>query len=199
MTSKLRIMYGKFKERFSTPLKRKKFMNGILRFIANVLKYMLVIGLCFLILYPIILQLAIAFRAPEDVNNPAILWIPERFSLENFEIAMIALNYKEALRNTFILALFITILQIISTSLAGYAFARLKFRGSAILFGLALFTIIVPQTVISLPLKISATKMGLIDKPLTLFMMSGLGMGIKSGIFIYLFRQFYRGMPIELE
>jgi multiple sugar transport system permease protein len=41
--------------------------------------------------------------------------------------------------------------------------------------------------------------MNLIGKPITLFLMAGLGMGIKSGIFIYLFRQFYRGIPTELE
>jgi multiple sugar transport system permease protein len=93
----------------------------------------------------------------------------------------------------------VTLLQLVSTSLAGYAFARLKFRGSGILFALALFTIVVPQTVISLPLLRNLTEMKLVGKPLTLFLMAGLGMGVKSGIFIYLFRQFYRGIPIELE
>jgi len=189
----------KVKDSMNTPLRRKLLMRRLLMFLVNVCKYILIIGLCFIILYPIILQLAIAFRAPEDVNNPAILWIPERFSLKNFEVAMIALDYWKALRYTFVLSTAITLLQLVSTSLAGYAFARLRFRGSSILFGLALFTIIVPQTVISLPLLRTVTKMGLIDKPITLFMMSGLGMGIRSGIFIYLFRQFYRGIPIELE
>jgi len=191
--------YKRFKESLSTPLQRRLFFNRIMKFIVNILKYILIIGLCFVILYPILLQLAIAFRAPEDVNNPAILWIPEQFSIKNFEVAMLALKYWEALRYTFILSFFITLLQLVSTTLAGYAFARLKFRGSTILFAFALFTIIVPQTVISLPLLRSITKMGLIDKPMTLFLMSGLGMGIRSGIFIYLFRQFYRGIPLELE
>lgn len=186
-------------EAVSTPGKRKILQERVMGHAVSFLKYILVIGLCFVILYPILLQLAVAFRAPSDVNNPTVLWIPGEFSLKNFEISMIALQYWKALKNSILISLGVTVLQLISTSLAGYAFARLKFRGSGILFGLALFTIVVPQTVISLPILQSLTKMGMVGKPITLFLMAGLGMGIKSGIFIYLFRQFFRGIPIELE
>src|SRR5690606_31795488 len=106
-------------------------------------------GLCFIIIYPILLQIAIALRPPTDINDPAVLWIPNKFSLKNFEVAMIALNYRVSLWNSIWISFGVTLLQLFSTSLAGYAFARLRFKGNGILFGLALFTIIVPQTVIS--------------------------------------------------
>jgi multiple sugar transport system permease protein len=189
----------KFQEDMKSPTRKLVFRNKVVNLITNILKYVLIIGLCFVILYPLILQLAIAFRAPTDVNNTSILWIPGQFSLKNFEVAMIALNYFNSLKNSLILSLGVTLLQLVSTSLAGYSFARLKFKGSQILFGLALFTIVVPQTVISLPLLLRLTELNMVGKPVTLFLMAGLGMGIKSGIFIYLFRQFYRGIPIELE
>jgi len=192
---KLRI----FSKSLESPIKRMVLRNKIVTLVSSILKYMLLIGLCFIILYPLFLQLAVAFRAPSDVNNVSVLWIPGKFSLKNFEVAIIALNYVQALKNSIILSFGITTLQLVSTSLAGYAFARLKFRGSGVLFGLALFTIVVPQTVIALPLLRSVTEMNMVGKPFVLFLMAGLGMGIKSGIFIYLFRQFYRGIPIELE
>lgn len=181
------------------PQRKVVYQNKLLQFFTNILKYVLIIGLCFVIIYPLLLQLAVAFRAPEDVNNSQILWIPGQFSLKNFEVAMIALNYFKALKNTFLISAGVTVLQLIATSLAGYSFARIKFKGSNVLFGLALFTIVVPQTVIALPLLRNLTEMNMIGKPITLFLMAGLGMGIKSGIFIYLFRQFYRGIPYELE
>jgi multiple sugar transport system permease protein len=181
------------------PTHRKVVFGRVLGVVVTILKYMLIVGLCFVILYPLILQVAIAFRAPTDVNNPSVLWIPGEFSIKNFEVAMIALRYWDALQNSVLLALGVTVLQLVATSLAGYAFARLKFPGSNVLFGLALFTIVVPQTVIALPLLRSLTELKLVGRPLTLFLMSGLGMGVKSGIFIYLFRQFYRGIPVELE
>ena len=196
---KLREVISQLQEDLKTPTRRMVARNKIVGFISNILKYILVIGLCFVILYPLILQLAVAFRAPTDVNNTSILWIPGEFSLKNFEVAMIALRYFDALKNSLILSLGVTLLQLVSTSLAGYAFARLKFKGSGLLFGLALFTIVVPQTVISSPLLRNLTELKLVGKPITLFLMAGLGMGVKSGIFIYLFRQFYRGIPIELE
>jgi len=196
---KLREAISQLQKDLQTPTRRMVARNKIVVFISNILKYVLVIGLCFVILYPLILQLAVAFRAPTDVNNPSILWIPGEFSLKNFEVAMIALRYFDALKNSLILSIGVTLLQLFSTSLAGYAFARLKFKGSGLLFGLALFTIVVPQTVISLPLLRNLTELKLVGKPITLFLMAGLGMGVKSGIFIYLFRQFYRGIPVELE
>lgn len=181
------------------PHKRKLLQNKLVKTISILLMYMLIIGLCFVILYPLLLQLSVAFRAPSDVNNPTVLWIPGEFSLKNFEVAIIALDYVKALKNSILLSLGITFLQLITTALAGYTFARLKFPGSNLLFGLAIFTIVVPQTVISLPLLRTLTDMGMIGKPITLFLMAGLGMGIKSGVFIYLFRQFFRGIPVELE
>ena len=195
----LKIKTKKFIKDLESPVRRKVIQNKITNVFITGLKYFFLFGLCFIIIYPLLLQLAVAFRAPTDVNNPAVLWIPSEFSLQNFRVAIIALNYMQSLKNSLILATGITILQLISTSLAGYAFARLKFRGSNILFGIALFTIVVPQTVISLPLLRTITKLNMIGKPSMLFLMAALGMGIKSGIFIYIFRQFYRGIPIELE
>lgn len=198
---KEKIMTGVSQSRvwISNPTRRRIIGQTMFASVICTLKYILIFGLCFIILYPLLLQLAIAFRAPTDVNTATVLWIPEEFSLENFRVSLIALNYWTSLKNSLILALTVTLLQLVSTSLAGYAFAKLKFRGSGILFGIALFTIIVPQTVISLPILFSVKQMGMIGKPGTLFLMAGLGMGIKSGIFIYLFRQFYRGIPAELE
>jgi len=201
--SNIKTIFGQWKKKIqiqlSTPIKRKVLQMKIVGVIVNIFKYILVFGLCFVIVYPLLLQLAVAFRAPTDVNNPTVLWIPGEFSTKNFEVSIIALNYWKAIKNSFVLAAGVTMLQLVSTSLAGYAFARLKFKGSGLLFGLALFTIIVPQTVISLPLLRSITEMRMVGKPITLFLMAGLGMGIKSGVFIYLFRQFYRGIPVELE
>lgn len=188
-----------YKIMWNEPLLKKVLVSRVLGFIVNILKYLLITGLCFVILYPLILQISIALRSPTDVNNTTIMWIPGKFSLKNFQVAIIALKYLESLKNTLILSVGVTIFQLVSTSLAGYAFARLKFKGSNLLFGAALFTIIVPQTVISLPLLRSLTNLGFIGKPFILFLMAALGMGIKSGIFIYLFRQFYRGLPKELE
>lgn len=190
---------NRMKESLATPQKRKVTGSKCLKIIFDIIKYVFMIGISFIILYPLFLQLAVAFRLPTDVNNPKVMWIPEQFSIQNFKIAITALNYWKALGTTFFNSLTVSILQMISTACAGYAFARLDFKGKKTLFFLSLFTIIVPQTMVSLPMYINFAKTGLIGKKYVLFLMAGLGMGIKSGIFIYLFRQAFKGLPKELE
>jgi multiple sugar transport system permease protein len=164
-----------------------------------ILRTVLLFGLSFIILFPTIQQISMALRAPEDVNNPAVIWIPLNWSLMNVKIAAVVLDYKDALINTIKLSFISMILQIVSTSLAGYAFSRLKFRGSNILFIFVVLTIIIPPQALSLQQYLYFKDLGLIGSEFSIYLMSGLGMGIRSGIFIYIFRQFFRGLPIELE
>ncbi|HKL61549.1 MAG TPA: carbohydrate ABC transporter permease [Acholeplasma sp.] len=193
-----------YDKRLKTAYKRKMTFELFLEVAANVLKYFLLYGLAFIILYPLIQQLAIALRAPEDINNPLVLWIPETFSIMNFKIAGLVLDYWTALKNSIMLSTIVTVLQLFTTALAGYAFARLKFKGQGILFVVVLMTIIVAPSTIELPLKINlmnflGTGKSLLGSPMILYLFAATGMGIKSGIFIYLFRQFFRGVPEELE
>ncbi|MCD4827579.1 MAG: carbohydrate ABC transporter permease [Acholeplasmataceae bacterium] len=173
----------------------RKFKNFAFSFIRSVL----LIGLCFVILFPTIQQILMALRAPSDVNNPAVIWIPENWSIMNIKIASIVLDYRHAVFNSFKLSLISMILQIGSTALAGYAFSRLRFKGSNILFLFVILTIVIPPQALSLAQYLYFRDLGLIGKEGSIYLMSGLGMGIRSGIFIYIFRSFFRGLPKELE
>ncbi|TVP96379.1 MAG: carbohydrate ABC transporter permease [Acholeplasmatales bacterium] len=181
------------------PDKQRVLASRIKQLGLTLARFVILFGLSFVIVYPIIQQVAIAFRAPEDINNVAVVWIPETLSIENFRIAMAALDYWTAFQNTVFLAFFATLLQVASTSLVGYAFARFKFPGHNLLFILVLLTIIVPPATLAFPQFLYFRRAGLLGQPGAIFLMSGLGMGINSGIFIYLFRQFFKGIPLELE
>lgn len=165
----------------------------------SILRYVFLIGLCFVILFPTIQQILMALRAPQDVNNPAVVWIPENWSILNIELSMMVLDYWNALINTFKLSFVAMILQLASTALAGYAFSRLRFKGSNLLFVLVILTIVIPPQALSLAQYLYFRDLKLIGKEGAIYLMSGLGMGIRSGIFIYIFRQFFRGLPKELE
>lgn len=176
-------------------VRKRKFQTISL----TILRSVLLFGLCFVILFPTIQQLSMALRAPEDVNNPAVVWIPEHWSLMNLKIASVVLDYWRAMLNTIRLSVISMVLQLASTALAGYAFSRLKFKGSNILFFLVILTIIIPPQALSLAQYLYFKDLRLIGKEGSIYLMSGLGMGIRSGIFIYIFRQFFRGLPKELE
>jgi multiple sugar transport system permease protein len=184
---------------FNDQRKMNYYKRKFREFFGSTFRYVFLLGLCFVILFPTIQQIFMALRAPEDVNNPAVIWIPEIWSLKNIRIAALVLDYRNALFNTFKMSFIAMILQIFSTALAGYAFSRLRFKGSNILFILVIITIIMPPQALSLAQYLYFRDLRLIGKETSIYLMNGLGMGIRSGIFIYIFRQFFRGLPKELE
>ena len=174
------------------------------------------IGLSFVILFPIFQQLMLAFRSPEDINNPLIVWIPETWSTVNFTIAIQLTQYWKSLINNFRVATITTIFQLASTALAGYAFARLKFKGSNILFWMVMLTLIIPPQVTAASRSLFFSNFdifGIIKlfnggkaiairgpgKDYIFYIMAATGQGIRASLFIFLFRQFFRGVPVELE
>lgn len=191
--------YQDVKDKFYDPRNQLVLKRKTSDISMKVLRTTLLFGLCFVILFPTLQQISMALRAPEDVNNPAVVWIPEHWSLMNLKIAATVLDYWHALFNTFKLSFISMILQLFSTALAGYAFSRLRFKGSNLLFLAVIVTIIIPPQALSLAQYLYFRDLGLIGKEISIYLMSGFGMGIRSGIFIYIFRQFFRGLPKELE
>lgn len=208
--------YQKVSEFLKNPHKRLKARNWVVSFALSTIRILLIMGLVFVILFPLFQQFSLAVRHPGDLNNPTVVWIPERWTTLNLEIAAIMLDYGKALGESLLLSTIAMILQVFVTSIAGYAFARLKFKGSGFLFVLVLITIIVPPQTVSLSRYLyfidfdilgifklfTGKSLNLLHPKLSryaLYLMTGLGMGINSGIFIFIFRQFFRGIPTELD
>ncbi|OED58786.1 carbohydrate ABC transporter permease [Acholeplasma laidlawii] len=183
------------KERGKNIRRVRKFQSILI----SVLRALLLGGLCFIILYPVIQQVLLGLRAPMDANDPSVVWVPKNWSFQNFRLAMLVLDYWNALLNTFKLSAISMVLQVASTALAGYAFSRLKFKGSEILFIFVILTIVIPPQALSLAQYLYFRDLGLIGSENAIYLMSGLGQGIRSGIFIYIFRSFFKGLPKELE
>jgi len=174
----------------------------------------LVIGFCFVILYPLFFKLSVSFKDRMDIYDTTVLWIPKNFTLDTIRIAFQALSYPKTAWNSFAIAGVSTAMQVVSCSLAAFAFARLHFKGSGLLFAGVIFTIIVPvQTIMIttylnyryfdvfglIELFTGQRGFNLLDSYWPFILQSITGMGIKSGLFIFIFRQFFRGIPTELE
>lgn len=177
-------------------------------------RFILLFGICFIIIYPILTKLSIAFKAREDIFDSSIVWIPRHLTMDNIYKAIEMINFYEAVTNTFILSAGTSILQVISCALAGYGFARLKFKGSGILFALVVFTIVIPPQTIMAPtylhfrffdvfglyeLFTGKPGVNLLESFWPFFISSATAMGMKNGLYIFIFRQFFRGLPKELE
>ncbi|MDQ0899481.1 multiple sugar transport system permease protein [Paenibacillus sp. V4I7] len=183
------------------------------RWLWSFVRLVLIAGLSFVILYPIIQKISTAIKAKTDLYSPIVVWIPEHYSFENVKNAISIMDYWKTLLNTFTLSSTTTILTAISCALAGYAFARLKFKGSNLLFAGVILTIMVPPTTILIPMYLNLkdfSLMGLIPlitgKSVNLlnsywpFILTSItANSLKAGLYIFIFRQFFRGIPREVE
>ncbi len=180
---------------------RKRFLEKILA----IGRLFIIIGLAFVILYPVLYMVSVSFRVPEDVLDPSVVWIPRHLTLENYRMAAWLLDYGKSLTTTLTMSLLCAVLQCFTCSVTGYGFARFKFKGKSILLLGALATLLVPMQTTMMPLYnnfvqfTNVTKLPTIDTPIPMAVSALFGMGLKAGLFVFIFYQFYKNMPAELE
>ncbi len=181
-----------------------------------VFRFIILFGLAFVILKPMLFMVSCAFRPQYEMNDPSIMWIPKTVIFSNFTETWQATHMGSVLLNTISVNVICSLLQVVTCAITGYGFARFKFKGRGLLFVIVIFQIIVPTQVILIPQFmqfryfdvfgiISAIKGGaepglnLTDSPMALYLQAFFVNGIRAGLFILLFRQFFRGLPKELE
>jgi len=206
-------------EKFAGNLDRyKRVLYKISGTIWKLARFCIIFGLCFVLLYPLLYTMSMAFRPYEQILDPSVVWIPRSLTFDNITKAMDFMNYGVSLLNTVLISVVSSVLLVASCSLVGYGFARFRFKGRNIFFGLVLFTIVVPPQTTLIPLFLGfsdfdffyagqipklfggkAVTANLINSLWTMYLPAIFASGLRSGLFIYIFRQFYSGLPRELE
>lgn len=161
--------------------------------------YILLLNSAFVLLYPIIYMATTSLMTLDDFHDPSVRWIPLHIRWNNFVQAYQYMNYLEAFRNSTIITVLAVFGQVISTALIGYGFARLKFPGRDLLFVIVLLTIIVPPSTIIIPLYILYRDLHWLNSYYPMIVPSFFGFGLRGALFIFIFRQVFKGLPWELE
>ncbi len=183
-----------------------------------VVRFFILFGLCFIILYPLIYMISCAFRAQEDMSDPTVMWIPRHLTLKIIQQTANAMNFGTTLRNTLFMNIGCSLVQVVTCAITGYGFARFRFKGKNLLFGIVIMMILVPPQIIAIPQFMEfryclglqplienmfgsavGSKFNLIDTPLTMYLPALTANGIRAGLMIFIFRQFFKGLPKELE
>ena len=113
------------------------FKKHVFQFIYALFRAFLLIGLSYIVLYPVFKMLSNAF-SEDYVKSATSIWIPDNVGMNNFRYAMKLLKYWESFWVSVQVSLGSAILQVISAALAGYGFARFKFKGRGALFALVI-------------------------------------------------------------
>ena len=195
-------------------INKDKLQNASLKAGVAILRTVLLVGFSYIILHPIILMISKAFMAQEDVFDNSVLWIPKHFTLDNLEVAIDTMKYGKALLSSVLSSLASTVMQAIPCMMAGYAFARFKFKGSKLLFAVVILTILMPPQQFMTPLYLHLSRfdifgivkalnngktINLTATSIPYFLLSLTGFGLRNGLFIFLFCQSFRGIPRETE
>lgn len=173
----------------------------------SIFRFIIIFGLGFVILYPLIYMVSCTFRERSDMSDPTVMWIPRHYTFNIIRETIKAMDFWNTLKNTLLLNIGCSFVQVFSCAVTGYGFARFKFKGKGILFGIVIMMILVPTQVISLPLYTQFRYFGikglfsinLIDSMATMYLPAITANGIRSGLMILIFRQFFKGLPRELE
>jgi len=143
-------------------------------------------------LVPFVWMLLTAFKPDNEVFSRALL--PSRLAWENFPRAFTFFPFGRFLFNTMVVAVGSTGLHLVTSCLAAYAFARLRFRGREVLFLVYLGTLMVPQQVTIVPLFLMMQNVGWVDTFWALILP-----GAFHALGVFLLRQFFMTIPRELE
>lgn len=156
----------------------------------------LVLGVCALIfLAPFAWLLSASLKNTTQYYADPIQWIPHPFMWSNYVEAFTIYGFAQAVGNSLFLALWAMIISTLVSSLVAFGFARFRFPGRTALFILMLSTLMLPAQVLTIPLYITYKNFGWIDTFLPLMVPQIFG----SAYSVFLFRQFFMGLPRELD
>jgi ABC-type glycerol-3-phosphate transport system permease component len=209
----IRVSIRKYNQNTVVINKRSRYIHKSKSFLFSVLKFVILLGISYIIIGPVISMVANSLFSSTDLYNPSVFLIPINPTLDNYKLSFMRLGYWNTLMYTLAFVTVITFIQLMITSMAGYGFARFDFPFKNLLFACVIITIVLPTHTIMLPLYthfrnwdvlgicslLFGHKINLLSTEAPMILLTLFGVGLRSGLFIYIFRQFFRGLPKEIE
>lgn len=204
---------GRIKKAFQDPYQRMLLGNDIKKFALTILQIAIIVGVSYVILSPVIGMFVNSISSDKDAMNPMVYVFPEYPTLEKYKLAILRMDYFPTIAKNIVYVVSLTLIQVLICSMVGYGFARFEFPLKKVLFGCVVVMIVIPAYTIKLPLyvtfrnfdplgivsAIKGSSINLMGTPVPMYIMTLLGCGVRSGLYIYIFNQFFRGLPKEIE
>lgn len=174
--------------------KRVSSKQDVRQIAFTVIKYVIMALLTVVALIPFVWMVSASLKTNLEVFSIPMKWIPSEFHWENYLEIWKKVPLMTYFKNTTVVAVCVTVIQIITSSFAAYAFAKMQFKGRDFLFMCYIGTIAVPWQVYMVPQFIMMRSVGLYDTIWALVILQSF-----SAFGVFLMRQFYLGIPNELS
>ncbi len=208
---------------------RLKAKFGNMAFYTNVVWYLfrfiILLGVSYIVLYPFFTKIAASFMSPDDFIDVTVMLIPKYPSFDQYKYIFLENEYVEAFFNTLFLSLSSAILQTFVSCLVGYGLSKFKFKGNSLVMAAVILTMVVPHGTVYLSMfmefryfdlfklfgllepigytgiidAISGNSLQLTGTFWPMIILSITGLAFKNGLYIFMMRQFFKGVPDELE
>lgn len=198
--------------------RRQKQLHKAGGFLAGLYRYVLLISMSYVILYPFLFMLSTSFKTNAAFLDPSIVWIPRVFTTENYKNAITALSLPKSLYNSLLYEIVSAGIEIVSCSVAAYGMARFDFKLKPVLNVFLILLIFIPSQMIIIPMMMNFAnfdvlgilgvignivgknlKINTLNTVLPFYLPSLFAVGLRSGIIIFIYIQFFKGLPKELE
>ena len=181
--------------------------------IFSVVRWLLVFGLCFMIIQPLIIRFVNSLKPEAELYDPTVKLVPRTVTMDNYAIVWRLTDMPRSMLNTLWISLLTAFCQVSATTFVAYGFARYDFPLKKFWFACVIATIVIPPQAISSSLYnyfarfdflglvklFSGGSINLIGSPLPYVLMCLTCMGLKDGLYIYMLRQYFRNVPKSLE
>ena len=186
-------------------MKKKNRAVNVFPKIQKLLIYFVLICISFVFLKPIFGIISKTFMSSADVIDPAVEWLPKKFSIGNLKVAASVLKINKTLLNSIMFSGLLAICQTVVSALTGYALSRFNFRFKHFWFVMILLAFIIPVPVLMVPRLMmfvsfqETIKFTLIGTPIPQVLMALLGQGVYSTVLILIFNNFFHMIPHVLD
>lgn len=183
------------KSGYSSTLLRRKASAAII-YLARLL-ILTIVG--YIVLYPFFYMLVTAIKDIDAMLDVEHIWIPVTYSLKSFKDIFELLDFGTALKQTFLVQILSAAIETFVCAFVAYGFARFKFKGKPICMFFLILSLLVPIQMYSLSMSVNYRNLHLFNTPFVYWLPSLLGVGIRSGMMIFIYQQFFVNLPKELE
>lgn len=188
-----------FRESVKDPYQRAILSNDIKALLMTIVRFLIIIGVCYVIISPLIGMIVNSISSTKDAYNPMVYVLPHYPTMEKYALVLKRLDYFPTMGRDILYTVSLMVIQIFVCSMVGYGFARFEFPGKKILFACVVVMIVIPSHTIMLPLYMTFKNIGLMGTVVPMYVMTAFACGVRSGLYIYIFNQFFRGLPKEIE
>lgn len=195
--------------------KTKKKITNIVSYAARL---MFLISISYIVIYPLLYMILTSITQESAFISSRRIWLPDQVTFSFYSKIIEIIDYFKSLLSTVKYGVVAALIEVCSCAFAAYGFSRFKFKSKKFFTAMLFLTILIPTSMIIIPLAVNYAhldffgilglfykltgvdlRVNILNTPWSFWLPSLFGIGLRSGIIIYIYMQFFKGLPGEFE